>query len=62
MLKPAFSLSLLIAASAQAGSVPTFEDYRVPVEVVSKPQLDLKSHPEAHQYRTQLRDAVKQGQ
>jgi hypothetical protein len=62
MLKPTFALVLLLAASGQAGPVPAFENYPVPVEVVAKTHLDLKSHPEAHRYRTRLREAVEKGQ
>src|SRR5688500_2022843 len=61
MFKVFIALILLAVTPALANPLPDFEDYHIPVEVVAKPRLDLRSHPQARSYRTRLRDAVAAG-
>jgi hypothetical protein len=55
------ALVMLVSAVATAGALPQFEDYRVPVETIAKPKLDLQSDPQARSYRTRLREALEKG-
>jgi hypothetical protein len=54
-------LVMLVSGVGTAGALPQFEDYRVPVETIAKPKLDLQSHPQARPYRTRLREALDDG-
>jgi len=51
-------LAFVAFASATFGSEPTFSEFRVPVETITKPKINLRSHPIGRRYRTQIRWTV----
>src|SRR6476620_8648893 len=59
-LSTIFALCISLPALAQRG-VPTFGQYAVPVAKVRNINVNLKSNKYARNYRTNLRNAAKEG-
>lgn len=60
LLSLVLTLCIAVSISAQRG-VPTFTQYSVPVAKVRNINVDLKSNKYARNYRTNLRNAAKEG-
>jgi hypothetical protein len=51
----------LVLSLVPAAQRPSFQDFRVTVEHVARPRLNLSSNPIARRYRTVLREAIRAG-
>jgi hypothetical protein len=45
--------------SPMFAAAPVFADYKVPVEKIETPRINLRSNPVGRKYRSQIRDTVK---
>ena len=55
------ALLLAFSSIGFAQSTPTFTQYAAEVETIKNTQVNLKSHKYANNYRTNLRNAAKEG-
>jgi len=55
------TLLLIVGGNAAAQKTPTFKQYAAKVEKIKNITVDLKSHKNARNYRTNLRNAAKEG-
>lgn len=52
---------MLFASNAFGQKTPKFSDYPAKVQTATAKQVNLKSHPRARLFRTNLREALKEG-
>ncbi len=55
----AVCLGTLCSFAAASGTTPSFEQYKVRVEQIRSPRVNLRSHAIGRKYRTQIRDTIK---